>query len=372
MNYEDFEYIREDKLTGQIFGPKNQIEILGVCGTSGKKKIHAVKCKICEKDPELFGDGLFKVYAPHLRRGTLPCACASKNFYSEREYEVLIKRSLSLRGFTFIGWATAYNSVDPKIIISCGNHSDKSVKLREVLKGKFGCIVCVNSSKKKSFEDKVQQLIDLKFYSEGTRFSIDSNPRNPEYNYWRVYCPDCDTEYSSIFNNLLRLKKGCSCVSDTRYAYILEISDEKGLVALKFGISCNPLERHNRIQLSSDFNLHTIGIYEFPDVNSCRTAEYACKRMLNTRVLSKQEMSDGYTETTGLENLENIKSIYYSHGGEEATSQFYSDVIDKALESTKQKIRKLIPKLDKNHVEIKNRLMYIVGMVKDDTETESV
>lgn len=374
MKYSDFEKIESDKFTGLIFGNKGQLQIIGYSGSIKNKRIHIVKCNICAEDQELYGDGIFTAFIKHLRRGSMPCGCAPKKFYSKCEYEILMSRKLFPRNYTFISWVDSYDQPNPKVLIKCPEHDPKEVKAREVIQRRFGCRVCAlcHPARKKTFEEKVKQLYDLQFYAEGTIFSIDQNPRNPEYNYWKVYCPDCDTEYSAIFNNLLRLKKGCACVSDTRYAYILEISDEQGPVALKFGISCNPMERHKRIQLSSDFNLHTIGIYEFPDVNSCRTAEYTCKRMLSTGVLSKQELNDGYTETTHLKNLENIRSIYSIHGGKEVTAHFYSEVIGKVLESTKQKISMLIPKLDENYVEIKNRLMYIVGKVKDDTKAESV
>lgn len=40
-----------------------------------------------------------------------------------------------------------------------------------------------------------------------------------------------------------------------------------------------------------------------------------CKDMLKCKLFSKSEVSDGYTETTSLENIEKIVQIYESNGG---------------------------------------------------------
>lgn len=56
-------------------------------------------------------------------------------------------------------------------------------------------------------------------------------------------------------------------------------------------------------------------IWEFPSKKHCRDAENECKRELECGVLSKEDMPDGWTETTHVYNLGRIKDTYAKHGG---------------------------------------------------------
>jgi hypothetical protein len=42
-----------------------------------------------------------------------------------------------------------------------------------------------------------------------------------------------------------------------------------------------------------------------------------CKKELETGIIPKQELPDGYTETTYIYNLDKIKQIYMEYGGVE-------------------------------------------------------
>lgn len=83
MNYSDFEYIEEDKFTGETYGEFDQIKVLGICGLSGRTKAYAVKCNICSEDPELYGDGIFRSYRSNLQKGRNPCGCSRFTFWTE-------------------------------------------------------------------------------------------------------------------------------------------------------------------------------------------------------------------------------------------------------------------------------------------------
>lgn len=74
----------EWSLTRPKFGEHGQLEVIGWSGklyTSFKKYI--VKCSICSKDSELFGEGLFCGIKANLLK-SLPCGCSTHPKWSKQ------------------------------------------------------------------------------------------------------------------------------------------------------------------------------------------------------------------------------------------------------------------------------------------------
>jgi hypothetical protein len=63
------------------------------------------------------------------------------------------------------------------------------------------------------------------------------------------------------------------------------------------------------------YELTNYGVWTYPTVRQCRDAEITCKRNLETGVLSKLEMPDGYTETTFPSNIDRVIDIFEENGG---------------------------------------------------------
>lgn len=87
MNLKDFEEIEEVKL---YFVPNERYKVLGQLRSNSR--IILVQCKVCEKDPELYGEGIFKVYKSNLYKGNSPCGCGSGFKYSESQTTVILSR----------------------------------------------------------------------------------------------------------------------------------------------------------------------------------------------------------------------------------------------------------------------------------------
>ena len=97
--------------------------------------------------------------------------------------------------------------------------------------------------------------------------------------------------------------------------YINGVYDSDVLVALKFGVTNNSIRRKKEQNRESIFEVKQLKVFSFPSVELCKAAEAACKGELVCGILSKQEMPDGYTETTSPLNMEKIISIYKRFDG---------------------------------------------------------
>lgn len=87
------------------------------------------------------------------------------------------------------------------------------------------------------------------------------------------------------------------------------------LVGLKFGISKDVHRRFMGQQNLTSLTLENIGVWEFQDSASCKTAERVLKNTLFCGIISKELLPDGHSETTYLNNIDNIIKIYEEYGG---------------------------------------------------------
>lgn len=83
----------------------------------------------------------------------------------------------------------------------------------------------------------------------------------------------------------------------------------------KFGIANMSSERIRRQNQLSIYDIINYGIWTYPTVKACRDAERYCLNNLTTKVITKEEMPDGYTETTFPSNIDLVISIFEEHGG---------------------------------------------------------
>lgn len=117
--------------------------------------------------------------------------------------------------------------------------------------------------------------------------------------------------------------KGCPLCAgkNQRQCYINQVFDENLVVALKFGIA-KESERRVRVQNAKNlFRMEQMGVWEFPSVKSCKAAEKQCKKELDCRILTKRELSDGWTETTYIKNLDRVIEIYENHDGKRISAK---------------------------------------------------
>lgn len=131
-----------------------------------------------------------------------------------------------------------------------------------------------------------------------------------------LVCPQHGSWKTTVASNFFSGNSCPECGGQSqRTAYINLVLDNNNAVALKFGIA-KILER--RVQKQNRLSAYTVEnyvSYKFTSSSDCRAAELECKQVLDCGVISKQEMLDGYTETTYVCNLDKIIQIYKKHGG---------------------------------------------------------
>jgi len=134
--------------------------------------------------------------------------------------------------------------------------------------------------------------------------------------YWHVACPVCAQLGESLTGDLQLGQRPCGCSKQRQQeAYINWVVDVGDTVAIKFGIARDSKQRIKSQDRQSIYEVRQHQVYTFPDVASCKKAEQECKQTLYCGVIPKEEMSDGYTETTYVYNLDKIIQIYKKHGG---------------------------------------------------------
>lgn len=144
---------------------------------------------------------------------------------------------------------------------------------------------------------------------------------------WSLYCKD-----HGVFTAQLGLLKqdrvGCpQCRPGKGFKsrfkgslYVHKVYKDGSPICLKFGITNTKVSsRKNIIEAMSNYsvNLETIFIYEDKDGAFIRNLESRIKKEFTTKVVSKDILPDGYTETVSLEDenkiilwLDNATSIY--------------------------------------------------------------
>lgn len=130
----------------------------------------------------------------------------------------------------------------------------------------------------------------------------------------------CDIHgtWSPTINNFINHSTNCPLCSNKpqHECYINWIIDSKNtIVAVKFGITSNSKRRIKQQNVKSVYEIKLFRVYKFPDTMSCKQAERQCKQTLQTGVITKEDVSDGYTETTCHSNLLKIIQIYEENGG---------------------------------------------------------
>lgn len=380
------------------------LTVVGWKGKSGYNKKYAVKCSVCSKDPELFGDGTFSTTKSDLNRGCAPCGCSLIPKWTENQNKVRVQREATTRGFEFMGWVEPYKGIHTKLLLSCPIHGEwNSTHISSFLAGRC-CPACRAdrtreiSMKEDSFH--INEFIGTGAFKEGAKFYRSERKDSRGYPaYWNYKCPACThDEYvkaglcSGVFESCVsglkmgkvpcrcaknyrwtqeqreyQIKKeiirrrdnnladytfvrwdnkyknpsskfkylckehgeqkisvsdflsGCGCPEcanqSQRQAYINVVTDSNTPVALKLGIANESTYRLKKQNYKNLFQMINIGVWEFPTVKSCKSAERECKKKLTCGILNEREIKDGWTETTSIQNLDAIIIIYKKHGG---------------------------------------------------------
>lgn len=309
-----------DVNSGYKFGKSENLTVLGWYKRIRHIKQYVVQCDVCNKNDTLFGSGHFSTDWGRIKANMIPCGCSKSHKYTEAEYTAVCKATISNTGFKFIGWAEEYRGVVTKCIINCSLHGNWTVKGYHLVLSGSRCRQCSLEANlplawegvKISDEDYIRRFKNEGGFIENTVFSRDLE----DSQMWTYLCTMCGEEGRNQAGRLLKGQLSCACSSmSQKYAYISYIMENSLPLAIKLGITKYPSTRATQQRLKCIYDLRLYGIWEFENVFSCKEAERICKNTLTCGILSKEEMKDGWTETTSPFNLEAIIKVFEGCGG---------------------------------------------------------
>lgn len=194
-----------------------------------------------------------------------------------------------------------------------GVFKSKSNKLKN------GELPCRCSKTPTYTREQLEWLIKKELNSRTTVLTFvrwDNQKNFSKRSYFYFNCPEHGETRVQV-NNFLSQHTGCGgCRGKTQQeCYINLVLDTDFPVAIKFGIANNSNQRltvqnrRNRLAMKRDV------LYRFPTIQQCKSAERRCRKDLVCKVVSKQDMPDGWTETVALTDYDKVVSIYERFGG---------------------------------------------------------
>lgn len=305
-----------------VFGVIDQLEVCGWANKCGGNKLYILKCSVCCKDPELFGEGYFELPKADLLKGVAPCGCGKAPKWEKDQWVIRAARASQEHGFKFLGLSGEWKGKYTKVLQHCASHGEwDSGILDTLVSSGHGCPKCryvtIGTKKQKPDKEMIDSFLASGAFHLDTKFwRSDRKTKQGAAVYWNVSCPTCKESFESFCGDLQAGKIPCGCsVHSQRQAYMNLIIDCGTVLALKFGIARNSNIRVTQQNSKSIYTIINHSIYDFQDVSSCKAAERECKQTLDCGVINKQEMQDGWTETTSLVNIIKIIEIYENHGG---------------------------------------------------------
>jgi hypothetical protein len=308
------------------FGEDNRLCVMGWSGKtvngSRGNKLYIVKCDICSQDPELFGEGYFRIRKAEIKRNQMPCGCSRNPHWTKEQYIVLCKRKAEELGYTFLGFEGEWKGHRTKIRMLCEKHGEWGHGIiNGFLNSSQACTKC-GYTLASELKLKPDEVMIASFFASGAFHSDTKFWRSDRQNsqgckvYWFMACPECSEVGESQSNGLQMGQRPCGCSKNRqRQAYVNLIEDGNTQVAIKFGIANNSLSRIKVQDRLSVYSVRQHSVYTFPNVTSCKQAERECKEELECGIVLKRDFPDGYTETTWVYNLDKIIEIYERNGG---------------------------------------------------------
>lgn len=228
--------------------------------------------------------------------------------------------NLAEKGISFLGFKGEHKNHGSKISFSCKEHGEYSISVNQFLSKKTSCRKCSKAETAERLRDDqkmIRSFFDTGKFSSGTKFSRSTEKdKRGCYSRWDVFCPDCNCTTNCYYGSLQIGVKSCECREEKRNeAYINLVFDSNTPIAVKFGISSNSKLRNSKLNSKSIYKIELVKVFKFERELDCYAAETKCKQSLTCRILDKQSLPDGWTETTSINNLEKIIEIYKSFGG---------------------------------------------------------
>ena len=308
----------EWSLSKPTFGEEGQLEVVGWSGRDGSHKYYILKCSKCSQDSELFGEGVFRSRKSSLANGNVPCGCAFNPKWTQEQFSVLCSRKAKELGYDFLGFIGEWKGNNTKISMSCEKHGEwNSGTVTHLTISERTCPRC-RANNIKPDDVMTASFLASKAFHPDTKFWRSERLTSQGWAaYWYVYCPECGEQGESTSGSLQLGQRPCACnMHRQQEAYINWVVDgRENAVAIKFGIARDSKQRIKSQDRQSLYEVRQYQVYSFPSVADRKQAERECKKELETGVVLKRDMPDGWTETTWSYNIGKVVDIYKRNGG---------------------------------------------------------
>lgn len=212
---------------GERYGKQGQLEVLSIEPPANNTRYCLVKCHECAKDPELFGEAIFRSRYGNLTRGSEPCGCSpSYQHWTEAQDRVKIERLLDTTNYSFEGYSGEYKGKASKIILKCkrDGHTETFARASVSSRGVPKCRECIASERTHNPTDK-QRLEDSGLFVQGAVFNPVGKSQDRVYQY---SCPSCREDkytkaglctgvFQGPFPELISGRKPCRCSCSYRW-----------------------------------------------------------------------------------------------------------------------------------------------------------
>jgi hypothetical protein len=301
----------EDDYTKEVVSLRPSLSVISLEDTRSDTT-NTFKCSTCQCT--------FATSLSQIINGNISCKCSKHYYnYTRVEREGTIQDICKTKGYTFEGWLSEDYSNKSYLTLSCNKHKHTwDIQLNNLLRG-HGCKHCGKEQSDEYRDNKTVQFIamfreahnDIYDYS---KFKYQTSRDHKS----TVICKE-HGEFLITPDNHAR-GKGCSkCAkygfdgSVPNYFYLQKLDDNY----IKFGITKHPPEERMNKQSSSSIFTHELILTKlFSNGEDALALEDKVKSLGIHNVVNKEYMTDGFTETIKIEELDKIYEVIKDFTGE--------------------------------------------------------
>ena len=137
------------------------------CSKSGDI-IWMIKCPVCSHDEYVQAgvcDGKFYSRGSDLKKGSIPCRCATNHHYTKDQITYRVKKAVERKGYVWVGWITKPSSKG-KFKYLCLVHGEQTGMVNNLLSLGQGCPMCGGHGQQQLYINIVKDddiIVALKF-----------------------------------------------------------------------------------------------------------------------------------------------------------------------------------------------------------------
>ena len=291
-----------------------KLEVVGILGKEGTATVFKVTCKKCTPDLELYPQGYFTSLKRRLINGSIPCGCSMKPDRSPEQFLILARRAGKGR-FIVHGFAEEFKGNKTKLNLECLKDGHKWIaSICAIINKGHGCPKCAKQYRQTPQEalSACTEVCNRLGYKPigfvGEYVNTDSR--------FEYECP-IHGRHTVMFCNFV--SKNTKCPSCALYGfspdkeasiYITKWSYNSSSF-IKFGVTNRSvISRISQQSRKTIYSPELIWSATFNNGKIPLMLENSIKNSgISIGVVDRDEFSDGFTETTSIENLDLIEEI---------------------------------------------------------------